>query len=259
MRRELPGHRKNGPLSPGDRAELGWEDMGRDWKQWAADKGIDKWFRKDNLIILVLVGILLVVIALPTKDGGEGDKPEAQKSTLTLGELDAKSGGGAVSPGEGGDEAYAAYLEARLTETLSQIADVGKVKVMITLKSSQELVLEKEESVSRSSTDEEDSQGGKRVVSQTDSREAVVYRTDGSLSEPYVVKTLAPKIEGVLVVAEGAGNGTINRTIAEIAQALFGIDAHKVMVVKMDSIYYSEGSYNEVAKQEEGNESEKPN
>ena len=29
---------------------------------------MEKWFRKDNLIIMVLAGILLAVIALPTKE-----------------------------------------------------------------------------------------------------------------------------------------------------------------------------------------------
>ena len=61
----------------------------------------------------------------------------------------------------------------------------------------------------------------------------MVYRSDGSRNEPYVVKTLAPQIEGVLVIAQGAGNGTVSRTIVEIAQALFGVEAHKVRVVKM--------------------------
>ena len=111
--------------------------------------------------------------------------------------------------------------------------NVGKVEVMITLKSSRELVVEKEEPVSRSSTDEKDSQGGSRTVRETDSGENTVYRTEGSASEPYVIKTLPPRIEGVLVVAEGAGQGTVNRTIVEIAQALFGVEAHKVKVVRM--------------------------
>ena len=49
--------------------------MGRDWKQWAVDKGLQKWFRRDNLVILVLSGILLVIIALPSKKerGGESE------------------------------------------------------------------------------------------------------------------------------------------------------------------------------------------
>ncbi len=48
-----------------------------------------------------------------------------------------------------------------------------------------------------------------------------------------MVKTLPPRIEGVLVVAEGAGSGTVSRNIVEIAEALFGVEAHKVKVVKM--------------------------
>ena len=96
-------------------------------------------------------------------------------------------------------------------------------------------------------------------MSQVEFGDTTVYSTNGSVSEPYVVKTLTPRIEGVLVVAEGAGSGTTNRTISEIVQALFGVEAHKVVVVKMDSIYFTTSSYNEVVKGEEGNESEKPN
>lgn len=70
-------------------------------------------------------------------------------------------------------------------------------------------------------------------MSQMETEENTVYRTEGSTSEPYVIKTLPPQVEGVVVVAEGAGNGTVNRTIVEIVQALFGVEAHKVKVVKM--------------------------
>ncbi len=207
--------------------------MGRDWKQWAEKKGIQKWFRKDNLIILVLTGILLVIIALPTgspkeEKGEEGNCNGIPSPAGTEGEAaDGEAAGKA-------QEDYAASLEARLTEALSRMAYVGKVEVMITLKSSSELVVEKEQPVMRSSTNESDSQGGTRAVSQVDSRENTVYRTDGSSSEPYVVKTLPPRVEGVLVVAEGAGRGNVNKTIVEIAEALFGVEAHKVKVVKME-------------------------
>ena len=118
---------------------------------------------------------------------------------------------------------------------------VGKVEVMITLKASRELVVEKEQPVSRSSTHESDSQGGTRIISETDSRENTVYRTEGGASEPYVIKTLSPQIEGVLVVAEGAGSGTVNRTIVETVQALFGVEAHKVKVVRMEADSQTEG------------------
>ena len=106
---------------------------------------------------------------------------------------------------------------------------------MITLKSSRELIVEKETPVNRSATTENDAQGGSRTINTSELEENVVYSTDGSSSEPYVVKSLAPEIEGVLVVAEGAGSGTVNRTVTEIVQALFGVEAHKVKVVKMEA------------------------
>lgn len=135
---------------------------------------------------------------------------------------------------ESEDSDYAARLEERLEETLSGMAGVGRVKVMITLKSSRELVVEKETPVSRSATTETDSQGGSRTVNTSELGENVVYSTDGSSSEPYVIKSLVPEIEGVLVVAEGAGTGKVNQTVTEIVQALFGLEAHKVKVVRME-------------------------
>lgn len=218
----------------------GMTAMGRDWKQWAAGKGLQKWFRKDNFIILILTGILLIIIALPTKEEKEGEEGGAGSGMGSSMELFGEEQEGQDSAGEPGaqtdsdadlDLLYAARLEERLTQALNQTAGVGEVQVMITLKASRELVVEKEQPVRHSTTHESDSLGGDRTVSEVDSDENTVYRTDGSLSEPYVVKTLPPQIEGILVVAEGAGSGTVNRTIVEIVQALFDIEAHKVKVV----------------------------
>ena len=211
--------------------------MGKDWKQWIKKKGLEKYFRRDNLLILVLAGILLFIIALPTSDGEKADSGMKEKTKALSGEtlqtVDGQTPG--INPGTGTDEDYAAAMEQRLTEALADMAGVGKVRVMITLKSSRGLVVEKEEQMEQSSVKETDSQGGSRISDQASREETVVRSTDGSNSEPYVVKSYVPEIEGVLVVAEGAGSGTINRTVTEIVQALFGVEAHKVKVVKMNS------------------------
>lgn len=222
--------------------------MGKGWKQWKTwikEKGLEKYFRRDNLLILVLGGILLVIIALPAKESSGNGKSNTGGESGTAWQQDNGSPDIAwgsetadvadAAQGHVTEEEYAAYLEAHLTEILEDMEGVGRVRVMVTIKSSQELVVEKEESASRSSTNEKDAQGGSRVGGQWENGESVVYRTDGSLSEPYVVKTLKPQVEGVLVVAEGAGTGNINRTITEIVQALFGVEAHKVKVVRMES------------------------
>ncbi|MCM1214767.1 MAG: stage III sporulation protein AG [Lachnospiraceae bacterium] len=202
-------------------------------EKWGKDIDLKKWFKKDNLIVLILVGVLLVIIALPTRDGGETETEDSQAQDLSAQELPADKGettGSVISDAE-----YAGQLEQRLREILTRMEGVGKVRVMITLKSSQELVVEKEQPYLRSSTNEGDAQGGTRSVNQLETEENTVYRTDGSVSEPYVIKTLPPQIEGVVVVAEGAGSGTVDRTIVEMIQALFGVEAHKVKVVKMES------------------------
>ena len=201
------------------------------------DKAWRQWFKKkDNFIILILAGILLFVIALPTKNGAgnQSDRGTTLSDSSGVGGTGGSGTDGAESMGaEGTADDYAKELEQRLTKILSEMADVGRVEVMITLKSSRELVVEKETPVSRSATTETDAQGGSRTVNTSEMEENVIYSTDGSSSEPYVVKSLAPEIEGVLVVAEGAGSGTVNRTVTEIVQALFDVEAHKVKVVKM--------------------------
>ncbi len=210
--------------------------MGKDWKQWVADKGLQKWFRRDNFLILVLTGILLIIIALPTKKEEEPKKDASGQTNNQTFEYDTKDNGqmqNSTATKTDADALYTAQMEERLTEALSQVAGVGEVQVMITLKASSELVVEKEQPVRRSSTNESDAVGGNRSISEVTSEESVVYRSDGSASEPYVVKTLSPRIEGVLVIAQGAGNGNVSRTIVEIAQALFDVEAHKVKVVRM--------------------------
>lgn len=213
--------------------------MGKAWKQWFEKKGLEKYFRRDNLLILILAGILLVIIALPTKSGEEesGGETGGSSGSLGLTENRAQSSGAGTDTASAEDadgSDYTAQLEERLEEALSGMAGVGKVKVMITLKSSRELVVERETPVSRSATTETDSQGGSRTVNTSELGETVVYSTDGSSSEPYVIKSLVPEIEGVLVVAEGAGTGKVNQTVTEIVQALFGLEAHKVKVVRME-------------------------
>ncbi|MBE5872891.1 MAG: stage III sporulation protein AG [Lachnospiraceae bacterium] len=187
---------------------------------------LKKWLKRDNLIVLVLLGVLLFVISLPTKTD---DRVNEERNSIQLTDNTVVE---TVALGKSKTD-YVEELEERLQTILSDVEGVGKVTVMITLKASEELVLEKDESVNRSNTSEEDSEGGKRTVSQLESGESTVYISSGSNNEPYVIKTLLPTVEGVVVVAQGAGTGNVNRNITEIVMALFGVEAHKVQVVKM--------------------------
>ena len=201
-----------------------------------------KWFRRDNLIVLVLTGILLFIIALPTKENHEtesgaeeilgvnGGNAFSMESLTDMENMTEETPKNSV---ESEVSSYAAEQEEKLEKLLSSVEGVGKVEVMLTFVSSEELVVEKDAPVVRSNTVEKDSENGTRTITQYEHGDSTVFRSSSGESEPYVIKTLNPRVEGVLVVAEGAGDGTVNRNITEIAQALFGVEAHRVKVVSM--------------------------
>ena len=222
--------------------------MGEFWEKITGSIGASgleppKWFRRDNLLILVLLGVLLFIVALPVKkedpaatDTGmeiteqynagiltsSGQQNVAQQDTVDVGTQ-------AVTAGS--TEEYAAYLEEKLKKMLESVRGVGEVEVMITLESSEERIVEKDMTAERSQTEEQDSAGGTRTVSSSNTGYQTVYQ-EGSQGSPFVVKTITPKVEGVLVVAEGAGKGNMTGEITQVVQALFGVEAHKVKVLE---------------------------
>lgn len=104
---------------------------------------------------------------------------------------------------------------------------------MITLKSGGQKIIEKDQSASSQTTEEEDSAGGTRTVEESTSDKTSIYEqdSDGS-STPYVSKELSPEIEGVVVIADGGGNAVVAQNITEAVQALFGVEAHKIKIMK---------------------------
>lgn len=200
--------------------------------------GLFKWFNRDNLIILVLAGVLLFVIALPTKDtsGADGNRATGQDAKAIMAEEEIGNSSGEKSGGEGMKDtldAYTALQEDKLEQLLSSMKGVGNVRVMLTFVSSEELVVEKDAPTVRSNTVESDSAGGNRTVSQFETGDTTVYRNVSGDSVPYVVKVLNPRVEGVLVVAQGAADSVVSRNITEAVCALYGVEVHRVKVLDM--------------------------
>ncbi len=186
-----------------------------------------KKIRKDQCLILVLTGILLCVIALPVKDD---KKLSVTDETVTAGlrkeEIRMDRG-----------EEYTDDWEKRLEETLSCIEGAGKVRVLITLRESESRVVEKDKVEESSDTVERDSTGGTRSVMEQKEDSKTVFAPDAAgQNVPYVVKTTAPVVEGVVVVAQGADNSLVKQEIIASVQVLFNLDVNKIRVVKMKNI-----------------------
>lgn len=171
-----------------------------------------------RLGLMIVAGIILLVLSFPQKSTTEQKEKRKVQSVNETDEL----------------EAYIENMEERLTKVLEQVDGIGKVQVMITAKSSKEQIVLKDTPYSRTETEETDSQGGTRDTTQIDSQESTVLeeQEDGS-KNPYITMELQPEIEGVLVIAKGAGDNKIIAEINEAVTALFSVPSHKIKVMKM--------------------------
>lgn len=169
-----------------------------------------KKIKKEQLLIGALIGILVLVIAIPVPKTEKNKQTEAVKEEIS-------------------EKEYS--MEAELKEILQRISGVGRTEVFITYEDEGKIVVEKDESVSEELIEEADSSGGTRTTTSTRNEKATVY---GNAEEPYVIQELSPTIKGILVVAEGGGNVTVKKQIQETIEALFGLDSHKISIMKME-------------------------
>ena len=158
-------------------------------------KPLEKWMKKENLGVLLLVGLLLLVIALPTRQENENTITEenTQETDQGLQEQD-----------------WQTKMEERLVEVLEQVQGVGKAEVFLTCEGTQEKVVEKDET------------------------ETVYERDSRGNQTPYVSAEIYPQVTGVLVVAQGGDDPVVIQNIQEAVHVLFQVEAHKIKVMKMN-------------------------
>lgn len=191
---------------------------------------------KDQFVICILVGILLLVIAMPVSKEGRAGEQSSRREKSAAPETEAA--GGKELQGESGEienaEEYERYMENKLEQAIGAMEGAGRVKVMVTVGASRELVVAKDVPVRKNLTSEEDAQGGKREIDESEDGEETVYsKTGDGSTHPYVVKTLQPLVKGVVVVAQGGNRPEVSKNITEAIVALFDIEPHKIKVVKM--------------------------
>ncbi len=146
--------------------------------------------------------------SLDTREAGA--KPAAVKGTVT----------------------YEQQLEERLKELLSHVEGVGKVEVMIVLKSSEEKVWRVDRNTSYSSTQETDANGGTRDIRSQETTEGTILSGQSGGEGPLLEKEMRPEISGVVVTADGGGSPTIQAEISAAVEALFDVPSHKIKVLK---------------------------
>lgn len=190
-----------------------WLDF---WEKCKGKKG-------SPVLIGLLVGILLLVITWP-------DNSSKNQSTQT--KTGTQTAENTVKSAEDLAQKRTQMMEQRLEEVLREVDGVGEVKVMITLRSCGEYIVEKDTKTS-DSQNTQDQSGDKSTSDGRDFEENTVFEKKENGAEiPYVKEITEPEVEGVIVAAEGGNNAKTAADITDAVVALFGIEVHKIKVMK---------------------------
>lgn len=179
--------------------------------------------KKEKAAILFLLGVFFLLAATPVssfsgKNEKKSDKQQRDLSEETT-EIEKKN-------------AYIDQLENKLEQTIGGMEGAGKVLVMITLKDHGEKILDKNQPYeSQSVKSKEDGRESEQTTIRSDQETVLIE--EGGDTAPIVIQELYPDIEGVVVVCEGGDNSELALHIKEAVAALFSIDAHKIVVCKL--------------------------
>jgi stage III sporulation protein AG len=182
---------------------------------WRSLVGAD---RKIRIILAVgLSGMLLILIS----------------SLFT--DTPAKSAGAAKSATETTDAQYVVQLEERMLRLVASIDGVGKANVLVTLESGREYVYARElKSSSSRSASYEGGQPSKSEESANGEQKYLLMDVNGG-DQALLLTQVEPKIKGVVVVCEGAGNPVVSQRVISAVTTALGISSTRVCVIKIAS------------------------
>ena len=178
----------------------------------------------ENIIFLIIILIVTVIIINNVWSGDNKNSREQNDKVLAeVFENDTNS-----------NDATGYYsLQENLENILETMEGVGKVKVLINYAETSTTVAMYNETKTESTTEEKDTEGGIRNVTQTDTQKEIAYTEESGESAPITEKIVMPTIEGAIITAEGASNANIKANIISATQAVTGLATHKIQVFQM--------------------------
>jgi len=124
--------------------------------------------------------------------------------------------------------------EERLEAFFSLVQGAGRVRVMLGMSNTRETVFAVDSNQSESFTREEDAQGGHRETRQSADQMQTVFIPDrNGTSRPLILRESEQSVEGIVIIAEGGDNPHTRAELTRAAQAVLGIEAHRIQVLTM--------------------------
>ena len=183
--------------------------------------------RKLSVICLILIFILIFINVI-------GSSSSFNKNFTSISNSGAKENSTDVSNQKVmTSDDYEEKQKVDLINILKKMDGVGDVDVMITFENGEEKVPAYDKTQQKSTTEENDTQGGKRVNNQNNDNSKVVMTQNDGKNEPFILTTYKPKIIGIVIVAEGAENSKIKYEIEQAVAKLYNLSLDKVNVYSM--------------------------
>jgi len=188
------------------------------------DSKYPKWLgsalKKDStikiIITLGLLGMILILISQLTDTPGlrsppaQGSPGAQRVQTMTV-------------------EEYTEMLEARLEDLISNIHGVGRARVMVTLEHGVEYVFATEERTTL------DRGGGESGRERHDTQSSyVLVDTEFGRRQPLVRTQRQPRVQGVIVVCEGANDIHVRQSLTNVITTALNIPTTRVYIVLID-------------------------
>ncbi|MBD8497738.1 stage III sporulation protein AG [Paenibacillus arenosi] len=191
------------------------------------------------LLLLGLVGAALILVSSFSSGPGNGNwlmgssgrEPPAVTGVMSEQELNDSRASVATPDPNNPFATIEQSFETRMKSVLEEIVGVDQVQVMVTVDSTEELVIQRNMKDSQQVTEETDANGGKRHITQT-SRDGEIVMTETSEHQsPIVTKRVKPKVRGVIVVAKGAENAVVNQMIVDAVEKGLNVPSYRISVV----------------------------
>lgn len=161
-----------------------------------------KKFRYPALVLLIGIGLMLVPLRRQKSETQQQALPKAEESTPD----------------------YKTQMEEQLSATLGKIKGVGRVCVMLSLRTGTETIYQTDSSISSQTGDNPSDSASEATV--------ILSRGSGG-QEAVVRKTILPGFQGALIVCEGADDPAVKLNVINAVSGLTGLGSEKITVVKM--------------------------
>lgn len=184
----------------------------------------------ENLVVFLIL-LIITIIAINTIWGDKKEETKSQESNETSYKQLAENLDSKINSNNKEFNEY--NLEQSLEGILSKMAGVGKVQVLVTYSETSEVVAMYNEKNTSNNTEETDTNGGTRRISQTDTDKEIIYEERNGEKVPITQKVIMPKIEGAVITAEGAGNINVKTNIIQAVSAATGLSTYRIQVFEM--------------------------